>query len=190
MQRIGIVGAGAWGTALALTSGARDGTWSFGRATPALAEEIDARRENRPYLPDVALDAAIRVSPEPAELTPCDALLLAIPAQHLRAVSAELTEHITEKQPLIVCSKGIEQTSLKLMTEVLAEILPGRPLAVLSGPNFAAEVARGLPAAATPGRRGQGAGRAAGRGAGQQDLPAPTYRPIPWARRWAARSRT
>ncbi|MEE8505895.1 MAG: NAD(P)H-dependent glycerol-3-phosphate dehydrogenase [Kiloniellales bacterium] len=149
MQRIGIVGAGAWGTALALTARCAGRDVVLWARDPALAEEINARRENRPYLPDVTLGPAIRVSPEPAELTPCDVLLLAIPAQHLRAVSAGLAEHITEKQPLIVCSKGIEQTSLKLMTEVLAETLPGRPLAVLSGPNFAAEVARGLPAAAT-----------------------------------------
>ncbi len=149
MQSIGILGAGAWGTALALTARHAGRDVVLWARKAELAEEINARRENRAYLPDVPLDAAIQVSAEPAELTPCDALLLAIPAQHLRAVSAGLAEHISEKQPLIVCAKGIEQTSLKLMTEVLAETLPGRPLAVLSGPNFAAEVARGLPAAVT-----------------------------------------
>ena len=149
MQRIGIVGAGAWGTALALTVRRAGRDVVLWARDPALAEEINARRENRAYLPGIPLYAEIRVSAEPAELTPCDALLLATPAQHLRAVSAGLAEHISEKQPLVVCSKGVEQESLKLMTEVLAETLPGRPLAVLSGPNFAAEVARGLPAAAT-----------------------------------------
>ncbi len=143
MQSIGILGAGAWGTALALTARRAGRDVVLWARKAELAEEINARRENRAYLPDVPLDAAIQVSAEPAELTPCDALLLAIPAQHLRSVSAGLDEHISEKQPLIVCAKGIEQTSLKLMTEVLAETLPGRPLAVLSGPNFAAEVARG-----------------------------------------------
>lgn len=149
MQKIGIIGAGAWGTALSLAARRAGRDVLLWARDPELAQGINARKENRLYLPGIPLDAAIHATAEPSDLTACDALLLVIPAQHLRAVSAGLAAHISKKQPLIVCAKGIEQTSLKLMTEVVGETLPGRPLAVLSGPNFATEIAYDLPAAAT-----------------------------------------
>ena len=149
MERIGVIGAGAWGTALALAA------WRAGRAVvlwardPALASEINARHENRAYLPEIPLDPEIRASADLAEAARCEALLLVTPAQHLREVATDLAPHLDGRRPLVVCSKGVERGTGKLMTEVLNEVLPGRPLAVLSGPTFALEVGRGLPTAVT-----------------------------------------
>jgi glycerol-3-phosphate dehydrogenase (NAD(P)+) len=149
MERIGIIGAGAWGTALAATARRAGRDVVLWARDPDLAEGINRRNENRLYLPGVPLDPEIRATAEPAALSETEALLMVAPAQHLRAVSAGLADHIPEGRPVVVCAKGIEQDSGKLMTEVLAETLPGRPLAVLSGPNLATEIACGLPAAAT-----------------------------------------
>lgn len=149
MERIGIIGAGAWGTALAATARRAGRDVVLWARDPDVAEGINLRNENRLYLPGIALDAEIRATAEPAALSETDALLMVAPAQHLRAVSEGLADHIPEGRPVVVCAKGIEQDSGKLMTEVLAETLPGRPLAVLSGPNFATEIACGLPAATT-----------------------------------------
>ncbi|MFQ5774299.1 MAG: NAD(P)H-dependent glycerol-3-phosphate dehydrogenase [Kiloniellaceae bacterium] len=149
MERIGIIGAGAWGTALAMAlrrAGREVALWA---RDPSLAADIDARHENPAYLPDVALDPGIRASADPAEAANCEALLLVVPAQHLREVAGKLAPHVPAARPLVICAKGIEQGTGRLMSEVLAEALPGRPLAVLSGPTFAAEVARGLPTAVT-----------------------------------------
>jgi glycerol-3-phosphate dehydrogenase (NAD(P)+) len=149
MQKIGIIGAGAWGSALAITA-RRDGRdvvlWA---RDAALVAEINERHENRHYLPGVPLDPAIRATSDIAAAAAADAVLLVAPAQHLRAVSTALAPHLAPETPAVVCAKGIEQGSLKLMTEVLSETLPGQPVAVLSGPTFAAEVARGLPSAVT-----------------------------------------
>jgi len=149
LQRLGVVGAGAWGTALAvaLRRAGRDVVLWARRAE--LAAELAASRESAAYLPGVALDAAIAVTADPAAPAEADALLLVTPAQHLRSVVAGLAPHLRRDVPLVVCSKGIERGSGKLMTEVLAEVAPGRPTAVLSGPTFAAEVGRGLPTAVT-----------------------------------------
>ncbi len=149
MERIGIIGAGAWGTALAAAARRAGRDVLLWARDPDLAQGINRRNENRLYLPGIALDAEIRATAEPAALSETDVLLMVAPAQHLRAVSARIADHIPEGRPVVVCAKGIEQVSGKLMTEVLAETLPGRPLAVLSGPNLATEVACGLPAAAT-----------------------------------------
>jgi len=149
IQDIGIVGAGAWGTALASAvrrAGREAVLWA---RDPALAAAINTAQENKPYLPGIALDPGIKATADFADLNGCGALLLAVPAQHLRKITADAAPQLPAACPVVSCAKGIEGGSLKLMTEVLAETLPGRPLAVLSGPNFAAEVARGLPAAAT-----------------------------------------
>ena len=149
MERIGVIGAGAWGMALALAvrrAGREVVLWA---RDPALAKEIETRRENPRYLPEIPLDPAIRITAELAEAATCDALLLVTPAQALRTIAGQLAPHLAPARPLVVCSKGIERGSGQLMTEVLAEVLPGRATAVLSGPTFALEVARGLPTAVT-----------------------------------------
>ncbi len=153
MERIGIIGAGAWGTALALAARRAGREVVLWARDPELAAEIEAAHENPRYLPGVPLDPDIRATADLAEVAACDALLLVTPAQALReiatALAPHLAPHLEPARPLVVCSKGIERGSGQLMTEVLAEVLPGRAVAVLSGPTFAAEVARGLPTAVT-----------------------------------------
>ncbi len=149
MERIGVIGAGAWGTALAIAARRAGREVVLWARDPALAKEIETRHENPRYLPEIPLDAAIRATAELAEAAACDALLLVTPAQALREIAGQLAPHLAPTRPLVVCSKGIERGSGQLMTEVLAEVLPGRAVAVLSGPTFALEVARGLPTAVT-----------------------------------------
>ena len=148
-MRLGILGAGAWGTALAQAARQAGSAVVLWARNPDLAAEIAGAGENRRYLPGIALDPGIDVNADLNRAAQADALLLVAPAQHTRALAAQLVPLVSDRQPLVVCAKGIEQESGLLMSQVLAEVLPGRPLAVLSGPTFAAEVARGLPAAIT-----------------------------------------
>ena len=149
MDRIGIVGAGAWGTALALVlarAGRRVTLWSYERE---VAAAINADRQNPLYLPGVALEPAIRGTSELGEAVPADLLLLVTPAQHLRGIASNLRPHLAAGTPVLIGAKGIEQRTGALLSEVVAATLPGASLAVLSGPSFAVEVARGLPTAVT-----------------------------------------
>ena len=148
-QRIGIIGAGSWGTALAAAAQRAGRETLLWARNGALAADINQHDENKPYLPGIALHPAIRATGDLAEAAGCDAILMVVPAQHSRAVAAQLRPHLAAGCPVVTCSKGVEQSTLKLMTEVLAETLPDSPVAVLSGPTFAAEVARGLPSAVT-----------------------------------------
>ena len=145
----GVIGAGAWGTALAQVC-ARAGLQVTlqARETEVVASINDAH-ENALFLPGVALEPAIRAAAGMAELAACDLILAVAPAQHLRSALAALAPHLKPNIPVVLCAKGVEQGSLKLMTEVAAETIPGAPIAVLSGPSFAGEVARGLPTAVT-----------------------------------------
>ena len=145
----GVIGAGAWGTALAQVC-ARAGLDVVLQARePEVIDSIAGRRINEAFLPGVELDAAIRATPDMAELAGCDLILAVPPAQHMRGTLAAFAPHARPEVPIVLCAKGIERGSLKLMTDVLAETLPAARAAVLSGPSFAAEVARGLPSAVT-----------------------------------------
>ncbi len=149
IDSVGIIGGGAWGTALAqsLRRAGRDALlWA---REPEVAAGINERHANDAFLPGVALDPAIRATGKFSEVAQSDVLLLVAPAQHVRAVSEHLRPHLRSGQPIVLCAKGIEQTSGRLMGEVLGETLPEAPRAVLSGPSFAADVARGLPTALT-----------------------------------------
>jgi len=149
MERIGIIGGGAWGTALA-TVAARAGRGSvLWVLEPEVADGINTEHRNPVYLPDVDLDEDIRATTDLADAADADLLLLATPAQHLRNISTRLAEHLAPGVPLVVCAKGVEQGTHALMTEVLADTVPDAPVAVLSGPTFAREVALGLPTAVT-----------------------------------------
>ena len=152
MQSIGVIGAGAWGTALAVAARRAGRDVVLWARNPDLAERLTTLRENADYLPGVALDPAIRASGELETAARCEALLLVVPAQHMRWIGTELAPLVPQGPdgpPLVICAKGIEQGSGALMGEVLEEVLPGRRVAVLSGPTFAAEVGRGLPSAVT-----------------------------------------
>jgi glycerol-3-phosphate dehydrogenase (NAD(P)+) len=149
LQRWGILGGGAWGTALAVAAirAGRDARlWT---RRPEMAALIARRHENPDYLPGIRLDPRILASADMASIGDCDALLLAVPAQHLRGATETLAGVWPQDRPLVVCAKGIEQASGRTMTELLAQTVPGRPVAVLSGPTFAGEVAADLPSAAT-----------------------------------------
>jgi glycerol-3-phosphate dehydrogenase (NAD(P)+) len=148
MTRLAIVGGGAWGTALALAA-RRAGSEAIVWARDAgIVAAIGERHENPIYLPGIALDPAIAATADLAEaVAGADAALLAVPAQFLRAVLAKLTPHLPPALPLLLCAKGIETATAKTMSELAGELCPSRPLAVLSGPSFAAEVARDLPTA-------------------------------------------
>jgi glycerol-3-phosphate dehydrogenase (NAD(P)+) len=150
--RLAVIGAGAWGTALALASGrARTAPattiWAH---EPDVAQAINRERTNPPFLPGVLLPAGLTATTNLAEAARDAAIvLLAVPAQHLRAVSQRLTPHLVPNATLVLCAKGIEVGTGRLMSEILGETAPGVALAVLSGPTFAAEVAAGKPTAVT-----------------------------------------
>ena len=150
MKRIGIIGAGAWGTALALVCRRAGLEVRLQALEPEVAEAVNEAHENPLYLPGVALDAEIQATTDPAEAArDADALLLASPAQFLRPVLQGLAKDLQPGLPVVVCAKGIEQETSALMSEIVAEVLPETPVAVLSGPTFAAEVAAGFPTAVT-----------------------------------------
>lgn len=146
MRAIGIVGAGAWGTALAqvLASGGRDvRLWAL---EPDVIRAINTDHANPVYLPGLTLSPRIQATSDLSWAGEATAVLVVTPAQHMRSVLADLPKN---GQPLILCSKGIEARTNKLLHEVAAECMDGSPIAVLSGPTFAHEVAAGLPTAVT-----------------------------------------
>jgi glycerol-3-phosphate dehydrogenase (NAD(P)+) len=148
LQRIAVLGGGAWGTALALTCAraGRDVTlWEFDAGN---AEHLATRRESR-FLPGVHLEDNIKVTRALAEASRSDAILLVVPAQAMRSMIKSLAQTMAAGTPLIACAKGIEHGSHKFMTEIIAECAPNATPAILSGPSFAADVARGLPTAVT-----------------------------------------
>jgi len=147
-KSVAVIGAGAWGTALAAVAvrAGRD-VVLCGRDI-ATAAEIAATREN-PRLPGVRLDVGIEVIADIAAAARADIMLIATPAQHLRAAVFALAPHLAQGTPVIACAKGIERGTHKFMTEVIAEAAPAAVPAILSGPSFADDVARGLPTAVT-----------------------------------------
>ena len=147
--RVGVIGGGAWGTALAQVC-ARAGLAVVLWAREAeVVASINADHANPLFLPGVVLDDAIRAVADPADMADADFILAVAPAQHLRATLRAFAPHARPGVPVVLCAKGVEAGSLKLMSEVLAETVPAAAPAVLSGPSFAAEVARGLPTAVT-----------------------------------------
>ena len=146
MAKIGVVGAGAWGTALVQML-ASDGTdvllWAL---EPDVAREINAQHRNTPYLPSAELAENVAATSSLGDMAQCDVLLFVTPAQHLGATMAQMPHF---PRDLVLCCKGIEQASGRLMSDVAAEAAEGSDIAVLSGPTFAHEVAAGLPTAVT-----------------------------------------
>lgn len=146
---VGVIGGGAWGSALAQTlrAAGRDVLlWAHEAAT---VEEINAEHTNTTFLPGIAMDPAIQATQDLQQIAGQDLIIMVPPAQHLRAISGGLADHLKDGTPVVICSKGIEQATGQLMGTVLAETLPKAQAAILSGPSFAAEIARGLPAAVT-----------------------------------------
>ena len=147
-NHIAVIGGGAWGTALALTclrAGRQVTLWEHDAANAANL----ARNRESLFLPGVRIDDAIRLAGDLAEAAKADALLLVVPAQAVRATANALAPLIAARTPMIVCAKGIERGTKKFMNEVIVDCARSAAPAILSGPSFAADVARGLPTAVT-----------------------------------------
>ncbi|MDE2357016.1 MAG: NAD(P)-dependent glycerol-3-phosphate dehydrogenase [Alphaproteobacteria bacterium] len=171
-RRVGVIGAGAWGTALAqicARAGLEVALWA---REAEVVEAINATHENALFLPGVALDPAITATAAPQGLAGLDLIFAAPPAQHLRATLQHLAPSLEPEASLVICAKGVEAGTLKLMSEVAAEVLPGARIAVLSGPSFAEEVARGLPTAVTLATRTETEGQDIA-----SAIASPTFRP-------------
>ena len=147
-HRVSVIGAGAWGTALAGIAVRAGRQVTLYARDPAVASAIATTHQN-PRLPGIPVDVGIAVTHDLTEAARADVVLMAVPAQQTRDATAALAPHLVTKTPLIACAKGIEHGTRKFMTEVIAETAPHVLPAILSGPGFAADVARGLPTAVT-----------------------------------------
>lgn len=144
-----MIGAGAWGTALALVAARAGRKVTLWALEPEVLESIAGARENTRYLPGVALPPNITATGDMAQAAMADAILLVAPAQHLRGTLQRLKPHLRTRTPLVLCAKGIERGTGKLLTELLRKEAPDCEPAILSGPSFAKDVAVGLPTAVT-----------------------------------------
>ena len=147
-ERIAVLGGGAWGTALAnvtARAGRKVTLWEFDAAN---AEQLTRQRESR-YLPGVRIEDSVAVTRDLAEAARAEAILLVVPAQAMRSVCKTLGAAVAPRTPVVACAKGIENGTRRFMTEVIIECAPNVTPAILSGPSFASDVARGLPTAVT-----------------------------------------
>ncbi len=149
MDRIGIIGAGAWGTALASVAHRAGRQVKIWAREADVVKAINTANENTPFLPGVPLAPEICATVDLGEATEADALVLATPSQFFRATCGSLAPYLDLSVPLVICAKGIEIASGALMNEVVEQTLPKQRFAVLSGPTFAKEVAREQPTAVT-----------------------------------------
>jgi glycerol-3-phosphate dehydrogenase (NAD(P)+) len=168
---VAVIGAGAWGTALAGVAARAGRAVTLYARDAAGAAQIAATRIN-PKLPEMRLDARVAVTGEIARAANADIILIATPAQHLREAVSALAPHLAKATPVIATAKGIELGSHKFMTEVIAETAPEARPAILSGPSFAEDVARGLPTAVTLAAKDEALARAL-----VQALGSSTFRP-------------
>jgi len=172
LTHAGVIGGGAWGTALAQVCARAGLSVTLWAREAEVVETVNASHENTLFLSGVALDPRIIATDQMADLGACDLILAVAPAQHLRSVLTSLAAVARPGLPVVLCAKGVEQGSLKLMTEVAAEAIPQAQIAVLSGPSFAGEVASGLPTAVTLACADEALGRALA-----ETLATPTFRP-------------
>ncbi|MGV7215274.1 NAD(P)H-dependent glycerol-3-phosphate dehydrogenase [Bradyrhizobium sp. UFLA05-112] len=170
-QSVSVIGAGAWGTALATVAARAGRTVTLRARNAEHAGRIASSREN-PRLPGVKLSPDIVVTSELALAARADILLIVTPAQHLRGAINTLAPHLTKPTPVVACAKGIEHGTHKFMTDVIAEAAPMAQPAILSGPSFADDVARGLPTAVTLAAKDEQLASAL-----VQALGSPTFRP-------------
>jgi len=171
-QNIGVIGGGAWGTALAQTlavTGRDVKLWAF---EDECVQAINTRRENTLYLKGVKLHERIAATAKLSDLGTMDAVLSVAPAQHTRAILQGFIPHMRDNMPIVLCSKGIEISTRQFMSDVLADIAPNAVAAVLSGPSFAIDVAKGLPTAVTLACEDEVIGQAL-----VKAIAAPTFRP-------------
>ena len=146
---VAVLGAGAWGTALAQVAAAAGREVRLWALEPEVVEGVNSVHENRLFLPGLLLHPAVQATGELERAAGAELILAVSPAQHMRGVLKRLKPHLKTGAPVVLCAKGVERGSLALMTDVLAEEIPDAAAAVLSGPGFAKDVARGLPTATT-----------------------------------------
>ena len=144
--KIGIVGAGAWGTALSNVLAKNENVILWAKEKN-VCDNINKNQENKRFLPKIKLSKKINCTTEINDICDCDILFLVIPVQYLSSVLGKLKNSINTKTIFVCCSKGLEMSSLKLPSQIVSSIFPKNKVAIISGPNFAAEIARGLPAA-------------------------------------------
>lgn len=149
IRSVGVIGGGAWGTALAQTLAYGGMNVTLWAREPEIVDDINARQVNRAFLAGVSLNPSIRATDNLAAAGNQDVVLSVVPAQHMREMTARLAPHLPAGVPFVICSKGIEKASGRSMGDVVEEAAPHVQRAVLSGPSFAIDVARGLPAALT-----------------------------------------
>ncbi|MBI37490.1 MAG: glycerol-3-phosphate acyltransferase [Alphaproteobacteria bacterium] len=149
MKKIGIIGAGAWGSALAIAVAQARHEVLLRAHESDVVDFINTNHVNPEYLPGVTFPDSVRSTSSLSETVNRDIVLLVTPAQYVREIIMATKSQFGRKTELIICSKGIEQKSGQLLSEIIEDIIPEIPLAILSGPTFAHEVAKGLPAAVT-----------------------------------------
>lgn len=171
-QQVGVIGAGAWGTALALVAARAGHQVILWAREPETSREINATRENKARLPDIRLPEEISATSAPEDLSVCDLVMIATPAQAMREVMERFRPHLQPSIPAVITAKGIEQGTSQFLADVLREICPAVDPMVLSGPSFAADVARQLPTAVTLAARTLDQARPVA-----EALSSPTFRP-------------
>lgn len=159
-EKIGVLGGGAWGTALAHSACLAGRSVTLWTREPDIAAAINTAHENTTFLPGISIHPSLKATSNLEEMANNDAILLVVPAQFVRPVTETLAKHIAKSTPLIICAKGIETSSSKLMSEVIEDTIPDATLAVLSGPSFASDVAKGLPTAVTLATKDEELGKA------------------------------
>ena len=149
-NHIAVIGAGAWGTALACSAHTADNTVTLWARRDDHANAIQSSRKNPSYLPDIALPESLTITSDMEQAVQgADLVLVVVPSQHLRTICTQLAQYIPPNTPVLICAKGVEDKTHKLMSTIAGEEITTCPIGVLSGPNFAREIALGLPAATT-----------------------------------------
>ncbi len=147
--KVGVIGGGAWGTALAILANRAGSKVKLYTRNSYVIQHITDHRTNDIYLPGVYISPEIALAESPKEVCDSDLVLIATPTNYVRSVCIAISDQLKAETPLMIASKGIERGSLMLMSEVVRSVLPANPVAIVSGPNFADEAARGLPTATT-----------------------------------------
>ena len=148
LKDIGILGSGAWGTALAciLNKKTNISLWTYEKET---ARQINKHKNNKTYLPGIKIPNNVRATNNLEELKTCKFIFICIPSQFIKKIILEFKKFYKKEMIIVVCSKGIEKNSKDLISEVIKKIIPKSKIAVLSGPSFAIEVAKKKPTAVT-----------------------------------------
>jgi len=148
-NKISVIGGGAWGTALAAMAARAGRDVLLWAREDGVVTSINEVHENKDFLPDVTLPESLKATGNLADVAAAEVILMVVPAQFVRAIAQDMKVFLKESTPIILCAKGIEQSTGKMMNEVVTEVLPKSPLVVLSGPTFAREVAADMPSAVT-----------------------------------------